>query len=223
MRYRVSFAVLLLPLAGCVVAPPGPAPYGYPPPGYPTYGQASFSYPGFAYIDGSPTYAVGGVTWPLVFYGGAWGYWDGYHAWHRAPDEVWHHLDQRYPGGAGYHAWGGGPYGHPQSLGQGGHPGGYPQGGNAYYGGHPGGYPQGGYPQGGYPQGGNPYAGHPGGQPPGGAPQGGNPYAGHPGAPPAGYGGRPPGQPQVQHVSAPSASHPPAAQPQRHRENDQQH
>ena len=35
---------------------------------------------------------------PLIFYGGGWGYWDGGHHWHGAPDGVWHNLNQRSPG-----------------------------------------------------------------------------------------------------------------------------
>jgi hypothetical protein len=140
MRYRLTFAALLLPLAGCVVPPPAPyAPYpgypqagypGYPPSGYPpAYGQPDFAYPGYAYVDGSPTYFADGATWPLVFYGGAWGYWDGYNRWHVAPGPIGGYLGRRYPGGAGYRPWGGGPHGGP---------GGFP-GGPRGFGGPPGG------------------------------------------------------------------------------------
>jgi hypothetical protein len=116
MRHRFALAALLLPLAGCVVPPPQPGPppppYGYAPPGPAPYG-ADFSYPGYSYIDGSPVYVVGGVTWPLVFYGGGWGYWDGYHRWHGAPGPVGRYLGGRFPGGAGYHPYGGGQWGRP--------------------------------------------------------------------------------------------------------------
>jgi hypothetical protein len=114
MRHRFALAALLLPLAGCVGPPPQPGPppppYGYPAPA--PYG-ADFSYPGYSYIDGSPVYVVGGVTWPLVFWGGGWGYWDGYHHWHGAPAQVGHYLGARYPGGVGYRPYGGGQWGRP--------------------------------------------------------------------------------------------------------------
>lgn len=138
MRHRLAFAALLLPLAGCVVppppGPPPPPPYGYapPPPAYPQ----EFAYPGYAYMDGSPVYVVGGVTWPLVFWGGGWGYWDGYHRWHGAPGPVGRYLGSRYPGGVGYHPFGGGPYGRPMGW----HgSGGYGPGGGFRPGGGPGG------------------------------------------------------------------------------------
>jgi len=127
MRNRLAFAALLLPLAGCVVAPPpGPPPPGpYGPPGYPPpgpYGQPGYPppdamqdpvYPGYAYNNGSPTLVVEGVTWPLIFFGGGWGYWDGYHRWHGAPGPIGHWLSMRHPGGAGYRPYGGGQFGRP--------------------------------------------------------------------------------------------------------------
>jgi len=116
MRLRLAFAALVLPLAGCVVPPPGPAPYGYPQPGYPpAYGQQDYAYPGYAYNNGSPYFIEGGVSFPLIFYGGGWGYWDGYHRWHGAPDGVRRDLDRRHPGGVGYRPYGGG-FGGPQGL-----------------------------------------------------------------------------------------------------------
>lgn len=148
MRYRLAFAAMLLPLAGCVVPPPGPY-AAYPQPGYPTpYPQPEFAYPGYAYNDGSPTLVVEGVTWPLIFYGGGWGYWDGYHRWHGAPGPVGNWLNARHPGGVGYHPWGGGPYGRPG--------GGYPGGARGYYG------PPGGNRAGGPPGGFRPAAAGPG-------------------------------------------------------------
>jgi hypothetical protein len=122
MRLRLARAALLLPLAGCVVPPDaGPAPYPYPPPGYPTpYAQPDLAYPGYAYNNGSPTLFIDGVTWPLVFYGGVWGYWDGYHRWHGAPDPVGGWLAARHPGGAGYRPYGGGQWGRPGGWGGGG-------------------------------------------------------------------------------------------------------
>ncbi len=109
MRYRLALPVMLLPLAGCVVPPPGPY---YAPPPYAAQ-SGDFGYPGYAYNNGSPTLVVEGATWPLIYYGGGWGYWDGYHHWHGAPGSVGHYLDGRHPGGYGYHPYGGGPYGHP--------------------------------------------------------------------------------------------------------------
>src|ERR1700744_2605433 len=116
MRRFLAVPALLLALAGCVASPPGP--YGYAPPypqpypqaGYPADYAQSDVYPGFGYVDGSPTISADGGTWPVIFYDGAWGYWDGYHRWHRAPDQIGFHLNSRYPGGSGYRPWGGGGY-----------------------------------------------------------------------------------------------------------------
>ena len=131
MLHRFALAALLLPLAGCVVPPPPqPVPYGYAAPGYAPAGYPvgqDFSYPGYAYNDGSPTYFEGGVTWPLIFYGGGWGYWDGYHRWHGAPGPVGGWLGRRFPGGVGYRPYGGGQFGRPVGLRIG--PGGYGPGG----------------------------------------------------------------------------------------------
>jgi hypothetical protein len=132
MHHRLAVAALLLPLAGCVV-PPAPAPYPYAQPGYPApvpYGQQDLAYPGYAYNDGSPTLVVEGVTWPLIFYGGGWGYWDGYHRWHGAPGPVGAWLSGRHPGGVGYRPYGGGAFGRPVGF-RGGFPGGYGPGGGA--------------------------------------------------------------------------------------------
>jgi hypothetical protein len=168
LRYRITVAALLLPLAGCVVPPPaGPDMYpgyaGYPPgyaPGYAQgpYAQSDFSYPGYAYNGGSPTYYADGVVWPLVFFGGGWGYWDHNRGWHGAPGPVGNWLAGRHPGGAGYRPYGGGAWGTPGGGFRGG-PGGYgPPGGGrgggfaGPGGGHPGGFaqPGGGRPGGGF-------------------------------------------------------------------------
>jgi hypothetical protein len=155
--HRFALVALLLPLSGCYVPPQG-SPYGYAQPGYPaSYGEADYAYPGYAYNGGSPTLYADGATWPLVFYGGGWGYWDGYHRWHGAPAGVWHDLDRRHPGGVGYHQYGGGPSG-------GGPTGGGPTGGGSF--GRPVGAPGG-------SRGFGAINGQPGGQPGGGQPGGG--------------------------------------------------
>jgi hypothetical protein len=203
MLQRLALAALLLPLTGCVV-PPQPVGYGYgyPQPGYP---GTDYAYPGYAYNDGSPTIAVEGATLPLIFYGGGWGYWDGYHRWHRAPEGLDRHLNQRFPGGAGYRPWGGGQIGRsegfrPEGFREGSRVGGYPAGGS------PGGFRPGGpFPGGGAPPGGN---------------HGGNPWANHAGGPPAGGGFRPQGQPPVQRAAVPAAGRPSAPPPERHRQDD---
>jgi hypothetical protein len=139
MRHGLAFAALLLPLAGCVVPPPGPYAGYPPPPGYPApYASAEFAYPGYAYNNGSPTYYDGGVTWPLIYFGGGWGYWDGYHRWHGAPGPIGLRLNGLHPGGVGYRPYGGGQWGRP---------GGFPGGGGRAYG-PPGGVRPGGAPGG---------------------------------------------------------------------------
>jgi hypothetical protein len=142
MRFRLAFAAMVLPLAGCVVPPPGPPPYGYPQPGYPgPYAQQEAPYPGYFYNGGSPYFVEGGISFPLIFYGGGWGYWDGYHHWHGAPDAIRRDLDRRHPGGVGYRPYGGG-FGGPRGLRpEGGRPGGYPVGAGRP-GGPPGARPQ---------------------------------------------------------------------------------
>jgi hypothetical protein len=76
-------------------------------------------YPGYAYNDGAPTLLVGGVVFPLILVGGAWGYWGSGHVWFRAPDAVFRHLQERrragvvFRVGAPMHAFGGPGGGHP--------------------------------------------------------------------------------------------------------------
>src|ERR1700733_11663659 len=121
MRHSLVLAALLLPLSGCYVAP---QPSGYaqpqpgyaPQPGYPpaSYGQDDNIYPGYSENDGAPTLAVDGAVVPLVLFGGGWGYYDGRHNFHRAPDAVSHHLEERRSSGASFHP-GGGPGFHPDA------------------------------------------------------------------------------------------------------------
>ena len=115
MRRTTTLAVplLLMGLGGCVAPPPSGV-YGYPgaysQPGYPGAGYgypgAAYSdggdiYPGYNYNAGAPSIVVEGSSVPLIYYGGSWGYYDGYRRFHRAPDSVWRHLETRHPGGYG--------------------------------------------------------------------------------------------------------------------------
>lgn len=139
MRYGLALAALLLPLSGCYVTPVGQAGYGYAQPTDP-YGNI---YPGYAYNDGAPTLMVDGAVMPLTFFDGGWGYYDGRHGWHRAPDSVGHHLEQQRAGGENFHGGGGYQQGRPggaQYQQQGIHP---TAGGQPQYRGQPGGQSQG--------------------------------------------------------------------------------
>ena len=117
MRRTIMLAapLLLMGLSGCV-APPPPGVYGYPgaysqpgypaayaQPGYPVapYADAGDIYPGYNYNAGAPSIVVEGASVPLIYYGGSWGYYDGYRRFHRAPESVWRHLETRHPGGYG--------------------------------------------------------------------------------------------------------------------------
>jgi hypothetical protein len=212
MRYRFALMAMVLPVTGCYAPPPPPyGAYGYPQPAYPQpgypqplypspgYPSADFSYPGFAYYEGSPTIAVGGAVLPLIFLGGAWGYYDRDHSFHRAPDSVAHHLEGRYPGGSGYRPWAG-PAGRPGGFAGTGYPGGF----------HPNGPPAGGPPPAGPP---------PGGQRPGGVP----PAAAGFFPRPVQSGGQPPPNAYRPTGTPPGGgSHPAHAQqqqPQRHRDD----
>jgi hypothetical protein len=118
MRRGLILTAIFLPLAGCVA--PGAPGYGYAQPGYaqPGYGQPvdagtgyadeAEAYPGYSYNDGSPTLMVEGAAMPLVFFGGSWGYYDGYRQFHRAPDRVWRHLETQHPRGNGLRPYNGG-------------------------------------------------------------------------------------------------------------------
>jgi hypothetical protein len=87
--------LLILPLCGCYAAQPGvgyaPQPaYGYGSPAYvsPGYPPAYDPYSGYSYNDGAPEIIEGGVSIPLVLFGGQWGYYDRDRHFHRAPDNV---------------------------------------------------------------------------------------------------------------------------------------
>ena len=209
MRHGLALVALLLPLSGCVV-PPQPVGYGY---GYQEQGYpgGDYNYPGYSYNDGSPTLVVEGAPMPLIYFGGAWGYYDGARRWHRAPDGVDRHLAQRFPGGAGYRPWGGG-FGRPEGFRREGfRPEGFRQQGYR---------PEGMRPEGFRPDAGRPWQGRPEGPRAGGYQPGGNPYANRPGGPgpgpgPIGVGGR--FQPQVQRANVPESR--PAPQ-ERHRNDD---
>ncbi|HEY1932443.1 MAG TPA: hypothetical protein VGG99_10555 [Acetobacteraceae bacterium] len=62
---------------------------------------------GVAYMAGQPTAVIGGETVFLVYAGvTGWGYWDGYHRWHHAPQQYAQHLNQYHPGGRGLAGFG---------------------------------------------------------------------------------------------------------------------
>ena len=199
MRHSLALVAMLLPLSGCIVPPPQPVGYGYgyPQPGYP--GGESMDQ-GYSYIDGSPTMVVEGAPVPLIFFGGAWGYYDGERRWHRAPEGVDRRLSQRFPGGAGYRPWGGGP----------GRPEGFRQEGMR---------PEGFRPEGMRPNQGQPWQGRPDVGRAGGYPPGGNPYAYRQGGPGPGAGPVPGGryQPQVQRANVPA----PRPAPQERRRDEE--
>jgi hypothetical protein len=123
MRRELWIAAILLPLGGCYApadpgyaqpgygyGQPGYAQPGYPPPGYPAggyapspYDQGAPVYPGYSYNGGEPTYVDGGVSVPLVFFGGEWGFYDHERHWHHAPDRVSHDLEAHRAGGGQFH------------------------------------------------------------------------------------------------------------------------
>jgi len=54
------------------------------------------------FVDNEPLAYVGGESVAVLYdddYG--WGFWDGEHHWHHAPDQWRHRLDERFPHGAG--------------------------------------------------------------------------------------------------------------------------
>jgi hypothetical protein len=111
MRRSLTFAILLLPLAGCYAPPPADGyGYGYQQPAYQPvpYAEPQDAYPGYDYNDGSPYLTVDGAAMPLIFFGGFWGYNDSYGHFHRAPDRVGRNLESRFPHGQGFQPRGGG-------------------------------------------------------------------------------------------------------------------
>lgn len=132
MRRGLILTALLLSLGGCV-------------PGQPYITYYDDAWPGYYYNDGAPYYVVEGVQQPVIYHDGGWGYYDGYHHFHPAPDSVGRQLSTRHPNGAGVRPYaarpapvqtGGGQAGGPSSR--------------------PGGQPAGGQPAGGQPAGGRP-------------------------------------------------------------------
>ena len=103
MRRISILAALLLPLAGCYVPPDGDGAYGYAQP----YGPGDYS--GYQYNDGSPYMNYEGAEVPLIFYGGDWGFYDRDRRFHRAPDDVRRHLEERNPRGYDARPFGGRP------------------------------------------------------------------------------------------------------------------
>jgi len=109
-------ATVLLPVGSAYAQP-------YPPPGYPlplpfpmvVVDPFGSLYPGYAYNDGAPTLLIDGILFPLIFLGDEWGYYDPYHVWHRAPDAVYRHLEERRRAGVAFrtapppHPMGGAP------------------------------------------------------------------------------------------------------------------
>jgi hypothetical protein len=223
MGRKVWLAALFLPLSGCYVPQQGP---GYAP--QPDYGAAGYGTPAYAspgyppgydpyssynYDNGAPMIVEGGVSVPLVLFGGEWGYYDHDRHFHRAPDNVRRDIESHRasgnfrpnPGPSG----GGGPQPwHGQPGGQAGfHPGGPPPGQvsgppprgnfqpNGVVGFHPGGPPP----------------GQVSGPPPRGNFQPNNQAGFHPGGPPPGQGSGPPPranfQPQQQPQQRPEGRH----------------
>ena len=123
MRRALWWACLLLPLGGCYVDTPAPD-YGYAQPGYPPPPPGSDpyagAYPGYSYNNGAPVYDDAGVAVPLVFFGGAWGYYDHNRHWHSAPPGISRDMDVRRAGGGPYHP---GPPPHPEGYPRPGQPG----------------------------------------------------------------------------------------------------
>jgi hypothetical protein len=149
MGRKIWLAAVILPLSGCYVPPSGPA-YapqpGYGSPGYgygygaPAYGSPGYDpYSSYSYDNGEPAVIDGGVSVPLVLFGGEWGYYDHDRHFHRAPDGVSRDIENRRafgngrpvpgsfnpgpPGGGGQQPWHGQPNGSAAF-----HPGGPPPG-----------------------------------------------------------------------------------------------
>lgn len=107
MRRALIVVAALLPLTGCYVEPGSG--YGYGQPGYQSpYGEDPDVYPGYSYNDGAPYLMVEGVPLALIYFGGVWGYYDGYGRFIHAPDRLSHHLYGRFPGGHGARVYTGG-------------------------------------------------------------------------------------------------------------------
>jgi hypothetical protein len=119
MRRGFWLAALLPMLNGCYI-PPDNGGYGYGQPGYPPggygqpeyvqpgYGQPAYdpyaAYPGYGEYNGVPSMMESGVSVPLVLFGGEWGFYDSGRRWHRAPEGISRHMEERQRGGGGFHS-----------------------------------------------------------------------------------------------------------------------
>lgn len=148
MRRGLWLAALLPMLSGCYI-PPDNGGYGYAQPGYPPggygqpeyaqpgYGQPAYdpyaAYPGYSEYNGVPSLMESGAPVPLVLFGGEWGYRDSERRWHRAPEGISRHMEERQRGGGEFHrdeGPRGGGFGQPRQEGR---PGGERFGGPAAF------------------------------------------------------------------------------------------
>ena len=110
MKRCVFLVAAVLPVVGCTVQPGSITGPVFVPP--------SIQLPGIVAVplEVDPgVIIVGGVSFDPVFVGGTWGYYDGYHHFHNAPERDRARLEGRYPGGRGFVAHG--AAGHPGAPG----------------------------------------------------------------------------------------------------------
>ncbi len=129
MRRGFWLAALLPALGGCYMAPQDGG-YGYAQPNYPAgaYVQPGYAqpvyrqpvydpyagYPGYSEYNGQPAFIDGGMPMPLVMFGSEWGFYDSGRRWHRAPEGISRHMEERRGDG-----WGGGGHFHPNAASRG--------------------------------------------------------------------------------------------------------